>query len=32
MAKVSDEAFKSSFIHRKADLEIDKPLGANRPT
>src|SRR6476619_2405348 len=24
MAKVSDEAFKSSFIHRKADLEIDK--------
>src|ERR671922_1563169 len=24
MAKVSDEAFKSSFIHRKADLEVDK--------
>src|ERR1700741_3344953 len=24
MAKLSDEAFKSSFINRKADLEIDK--------
>ena len=24
MAKVSEEAFKSSFINRKADLEIDK--------
>ena len=24
MAKVTDEAFKSSFIHRKADLEVDK--------
>src|SRR5262245_18864399 len=24
MAKATDEAFKSSFIHRKADLEIDK--------
>jgi twitching motility protein PilT len=24
MAKLTDEAFKSSFIHRKADLEVDK--------
>src|SRR3954469_21659671 len=24
MAKASEEAFKSSFIHRKADLEVDK--------
>ncbi|HEX3600659.1 MAG TPA: twitching motility protein PilT, partial [Lacipirellulaceae bacterium] len=24
MAKANEEAFKSSFIHRKADLEVDK--------
>ena len=24
MAKLSEEAFKSSFINKKADLEVDK--------